>query len=118
MRRQSDICDQPRTGQGRRARDRLLGGGLQATPAAAAGLSPSERENLLLFVADDLRESALAVGGIEAFLLRAQRLLESEGARPEDFAALLELDLEDRVQSLDDALSALRRSMTELGSRL
>jgi len=118
MRRQSDIRDQTRTGQGRRARDRLLVGEVPPVPDAAARLSPSEIENLLLFVSDDLRESALAVSGIEAFLVRAQRLLESRAASAEDIAELLQTDLEDRVQSLDDALGALRRSMTELGSRL
>ena len=118
MRRQSDIADRPRTGQGRRARDRLLGGEIPAPPRGAGGRERAELENLLLFASDDLRESALAVGGIEAFLVRARHLLDNVDDSADEIAELLQTDLEERVQALDDALSALRRSMNALQQRV
>ena len=109
MRRASDHSEGQRTGTGRRARDRILAGSTLPSPTIAAR---HELKNLILFLSDDLRECALAVGGIEAFLLRAQELLE----KPELGAAELRDIVDDRqvlerFDLLADALSSLRRSM-------
>ncbi|MFH0901737.1 MAG: hypothetical protein V2A73_14000 [Pseudomonadota bacterium] len=109
MRRLSDRQHGERTGYGRRARDRIL--------SEQAALSPTiahrfELANMLLFLGDDLRESALALGGIEAFLLEAQRILEKPDLTEEDLQKLLEHDdVLDRIDLLEDALSSLRRSI-------
>ena len=113
VRRESDIRSGPRTGAGRRARDRLLTG----TPPATAGPRPdSDLEHLLLFVGDDLRESALAVGGIEAFLVQVRGVLENGDAG--ELAPLADSsDLDDRLAALDTALTALRRSLRRVSAR-
>jgi hypothetical protein len=109
MRRTSDHSEGERTGAGRRARDRILSG--QTVPAAAIR-SRHELRNLILFLADDLRESALAVGGIEAFLIRAQRVLEKPDLTPEELAVVADdRQVIERFELLADALSSLRRSM-------
>jgi hypothetical protein len=108
MRRQSDRGHGERTGGGRRARDRLLEGTTQS-PALS---DRRELENLVLFLGDDLRESALAMGGIESFMLRAQQVLENPDLSPEELQRLLdEGDVAERMELLWDALSSLRRSM-------
>src|SRR5262245_23494586 len=116
MRRASDHSEGERTGSGRRARDRILSGETLPSPLLRAR---HDLKNLVLFLADDLRESALAVGGIEAFLVRAQRLLE----KPDVSAAELRTCLDDRLvlerfELLADALGSLRRSMAMIHDSL
>jgi hypothetical protein len=119
MRRDCDTREGDRTGAGRRARDRLLAGEVASLPARLPAASRSELANLLLFVADDLRESALAVGGIESFLVAAQRVLHSDELSAARLAQLLDADdLEQRLAALDDAVTALRRSIANLRERL
>jgi hypothetical protein len=109
MRRDSDRRNGERTGVGRRARDRILAG---STAPSRALTARRELENLVLFLGDDLRESAMAVGGIEAFLLRAQQILEKPELTPEELRALVEDDaVVERMDLLWDALSSLRKSM-------
>lgn len=108
MRRASDTRDTARTGEGRRARDRLL------TGEAPVAVGDTDLQHQLLFLGDELREAALAVAGIEQFLVRAQALL-SHRAAPSHLRALLhEVALDDQVESLDDALTAVRRSLAKL----
>jgi hypothetical protein len=109
MRRESDRRQGERTGVGRRARDRLMAGA--ATPSAALA-ARAELQNMILFLADDLRESAVAVGGIEAFVLRAQQILEKPDLTVEELRGLLDDDqVVERMDLLWDALASLRRSM-------
>jgi hypothetical protein len=119
MRRSSDIILDNRTGSGRRARDRLMDGRAPAIPHAVPVERRAELTNLVLFVADELRESALAVGGIESYLARVQDLLDRKDLTAAELAAAVaDDDVESRLQLLDDALAALRRSMSQLGTRL
>ena len=109
MRRESDQREGTRTGAGRRARDRILSGQTQPSPTLR---DRHELKNLILFLGDDLRESALAVGSIEAFLLRAQQLLERPDISPSELKSLVDDDsVIERFDLLWDALSSLRRSM-------
>ncbi len=109
MRRESDRQQGTRTGEGRRQRDRILSG--QTQPGEVLR-DRYELQNLILFLADDLRESALAVNGIEAFLLRAQALLEKADVNPGELRELVDDDqVVERIDLLWDALSSLRRSM-------
>ncbi len=108
MRRHSDRHHGDRTGAGRRARDRILTG---QTPVQGVLARRRELENLILFLGDDLRESALALGGIEAFLVSAHKTLERPDLSPESLSALVSEDIDGRIELLADALQSLRRSM-------
>ncbi len=109
MRRESDRGQGERTGVGRRARDRLLSGATTPSPTLSGR---AELQNMILFLADDLRESALAMGGIESFVMRAQRALENPELGAEELRALVDDDaVMERMDLLSDALTSLRRSM-------
>jgi len=110
MRRHSDSNDGRRTGRGRRARDRLLKG-----EAPQAATTSSELSNLLYFVGDDLRESAMAVGGIESFLVKVEALLADPKMTAEAIAGLGRYaDIAQRVDDLGDVLDSLCRSLFRL----
>ncbi len=112
MRRSSDRKEGERTGAGRRARDRILAG--QTSPSHVIRARP-ELANLVLFLADDLRESALAVGGIESFLVRAQKTLErSDLSLAELHGIADDHEVLERFELLADALGSLRRSMKQI----
>jgi len=112
MRRDSDRKEGERTGTGRRARDRILAGQTLPSPIIR---SRRELENLILFLADDLRESALAVGGIESFLVRVTRALEKPDLSPEELHAIaVDGEVDERFELLADALGSLRRSMKQI----
>lgn len=116
MRRASDHSEGERTGHGRRARDRILSGQTLPAPAIRAR---HELQNLILFLADDLRESMLAVGGIEAFLVRAQQVLENRDLTPAELAAVADdRQVMERFDLLADALASLRRSMAMIHESL
>jgi hypothetical protein len=109
MRRESDRREGTRTGHGRRARDRILTGETLTSPVLTRR---HELANMILFLGDDLRESALAVGGIEAFLLRARQLLEKPDLTPDELRRLVDDDeVVERMDLLWDSLSSLRKSM-------
>jgi hypothetical protein len=110
MRRESDRAQGERTGVGRRARDRLLAGAATPSPSLRGR---AELQNMILFLADDLRESALAMGGIEAFVMRAQRVLEKPELSVEDLHGLVdERAVLEQMDLLWDSLSSLRKSMS------
>jgi hypothetical protein len=94
----------------RRARDRLMEG-------EAPQIERSEIDNLLLFVADDLRASAAAVGGIEQFLVAVHDQLgvSLTAGQVDD---LLAVDVHDKLGELDAAMGSLLRSMDRLRSVL
>jgi hypothetical protein len=116
MRRASDRREGERTGAGRRARDSILAGRTDPSPALRAR---HELENLLLFLSDDLREAALAVGGIESFLLRAKTMVEQAEPSVDELRRLVEdRDVVERFDLLSDALGSLRRSMALIHDKL
>jgi len=116
MRRQSDRGNGERTGVGRRARDRLLAGATQTSPTLT---DRRELDNLVLFLSDDLGGGALAMGGIEAFVLRAQQVLENPELTAEDLRALVEdAGVAERLDLLGDALASLKRSMGQIHASL
>jgi hypothetical protein len=109
MRRESDRGQGERTGAGRRARDRLLAGATSPSPTLRGR---ADLQNLILFLADDLRECGLAMGGIEGFVMRAQTVLEKPDLSVEDLHELVDgKGVEERVDLLCDALGSLRKSM-------
>lgn len=111
MRRESDIRSHNRSDRGRRARDRLLAG--EPDPELLGQVS-SELDNLLMFVADDLRESALSLAGIEAHLVAVQRLLGEGALEPAEVDAAVGVDLDGRLDALADSLQSLQRRLQRL----
>jgi hypothetical protein len=93
---------------GRRLRDRLVDREGTENPR----LRRYELSNLLLFLDDDLRETALAIGGIEGFLTAALALLEKEDLDAAELQALAgSQDVLDRLDYLGENLVSLRRRM-------
>ena len=76
-------------------------------------------ENLLLFIDDDLRETALAMERVEGFLLRTLDLLEHEELARRDVQALAnDVTVLEHVDMLMETLESLRRRMARLASTL
>ena len=68
---------------------------------------------MILFLADDLRESALAMGGIESFIMQAQRILEKPDLSTDDLRTLVDdRAVLERLELLWDSLGSLRKSMS------
>jgi hypothetical protein len=92
----------------RRLRDRLVDREGTHNPR----LRRYELANLMLFVDDDLRETALAIGGIEGFLTAALALLEKEDLDAGELEALAgNADVLERLDYLGETVSSLRRRM-------
>ena len=112
MRRQSDHAHGPRTGEGRRARDKNLTGELMTGRRLQVN---THLKNLTLFLSDDLRESALALSGIEALLNHARNTLERPDLCAEDLRAIVDdRNNVERLELLWDALSSLLKSMSSM----
>jgi hypothetical protein len=78
-----------------------------------------ELSNLLLFVDDDLRETALALQGIETFLAYALKLLENEKVTAQELALLArDEEILERIDTLEETLSSLRRRMATIATTL
>jgi hypothetical protein len=110
-----------RRGSGRRARarDRLMDRATRAHTPNARLLGVENVENLLLFVDDDLRETALAIHRIEGFLLRTLGLLEAEDLRREDVREVAgDTSVLDHVDQLNETLESLRRRLARLAARM
>ena len=74
---------------------------------------------MILFLADDLRESALAMGGIEAFVMRAQKVLEKPELTVADLHGLVDdQGVLERMDLLWDSLNSLRKSMALIHASL
>ncbi|HZS40047.1 MAG TPA: hypothetical protein VFF06_24610 [Polyangia bacterium] len=90
-------------------RDRLVERDGTANPQLA---ERHELSNQILLIDDDLRETALALGGIEHFLADALALLESEEVSARKLATLAtDGDILDRLDTLSETLQSLRRSL-------
>jgi hypothetical protein len=78
-----------------------------------------ELRNLLLFIDDDLRETATALGGIESFIVQAQELIEKEGVTPAELRGLAaDLGVDGQLDYLGESLASLRRRMCQVADKL
>jgi hypothetical protein len=112
MKPQSGSLDQGR----RRLRDRLVDGEGIANPALNERY---ELTNLLLLVDDDLRQTARALGAVDAFLAEAADLLEREGVQADDLARLAtDGDVLDCLDAIQENVAGLRRKLLALASQL
>jgi hypothetical protein len=107
--------DHPATKRRRRVRDRLIDRAGTENPR----LKRYELSNLMLLVDDDLRETALALGGIESFLARALALLEKADVGADELAALADDGLlSDRLDYLGETLGSLRLRVSQIAEHL
>jgi len=107
------------SGRRARARDRLMDRASQAHAPNARLEGIENVENLLLFVDDDLRETALAIHRIEEFLLRTLGLLEAKDLRREDvYEVASDTSVLEHVDLLNETLESLRRRLARLAARM
>ena len=103
------IDNAPSAAPRRRLRDRLVERDGTSNPLFA---ERHELANLMLLIDDDLRETALALGGIDRFLADALALLESEQVSARALAELASRgDILDKIDTLTETLSDLRRRL-------
>jgi hypothetical protein len=75
--------------------------------------------NLLLFIDDDLRETALALERIERYLVATLSMLEREElSRGEVQRLATDMGVLDQVDMLNETLESLRRRMARLAGNL
>jgi hypothetical protein len=114
-----DTSERRGSGRRARARDRLMDRATQPHTPHARLAEVENVENLLLFVDDDLRETALAIHHIEAFLLRTLGLLETEDLRREHVREVAgDTSVLDHVDQLNETLESLRRRLARLAARM
>jgi hypothetical protein len=102
-----------------RARDRLMDRATR-TYAVSETLSHARGvENLVLFIDDDLRETGLALGSVEGYLVEILKLLEApKMSREEVHALAADTQVLDHVDMLVETLETLRRRLAKLASSL
>ena len=102
-----------------RARDRLMDRMLRPTQEADPLSRVRGVENLVLFIDDDLRETAMALGNVEGYLLEILKLLEAPRlAREEVHALAADTQVLDHVDMLVETLETLRRRLAKLSASL
>jgi hypothetical protein len=107
------------SGRRARARDRLMDRASQPHVPNARLVGVENVENLLLFVDDDLRETALAIHKIEEFLLRTLGLLEAKDLTRADVCEVAsDASVLDHVDQLNETLESLRRRLARLAARM
>jgi hypothetical protein len=112
--------DERRTsGRRARARDRLLDRGSQPTQVGEPLERVRDIENLLLFVDDDIRETALSMQRIEEFLTRTMQTLDHPQLRREHVLALAgDKRVLDHLDRLSETLESLRRRLARLSASM
>jgi hypothetical protein len=104
-----------RSGQRARRRDRLMDRATGSYPQSAGLRGIDNVENLLLFVDDDLRETALAITRIESYLLRTLGLLETRDLRRDQVLALAnDVGVLEHLDMLNETIESLRRRLAKL----
>jgi hypothetical protein len=107
------------SGRRARARDRLMDRANQSY-VPNPSLAQLERvENLLLFIDDDLRESALSMERIERYLVATLDMLEGDRLDATEVDALAtNEDVLDQIDLLNESLESLRRRVARLARLL
>lgn len=106
---------------GRRNRriDRLMDRATREYPKGEAFHRVNDIQNLMLFIDDDMRETALAMSRIENYLCDTLSLLEAPNVTREQVQELAtDKSVLDHVDMLNETLESLRRRMARLAGRL
>ena len=111
--------DRRRSGSRTRARDRLMDRATRPYPKSEALTQARGGENLVLFIDDDLRETALAMQNIEGYLVQALGLLESPKlTRDQVHVVAADTRVLDHVDQMVETLESLRRRLARLAASL
>ena len=111
--------EQRRSGRRLRARDRLMDRATRDYPKNQALAGVRDVETLMLFIDDDLRETALALSHIEQYLVRTLALLERPAVDRADVQVLAsDRDVLEQLDVLCETLESMRRRMGKLAARL
>lgn len=111
--------DRRQSGTRRRARDRLFERATAAYPQSEALSQVRNLENLILFIDDDLRETALALHHIEGYLLQTLGLLERPRLTRAEVQAVAGDDgVLEHVDQMVETLESLRRRLARLAGSL
>ncbi|MFV8751451.1 hypothetical protein ACNOYE_12980 [Nannocystaceae bacterium ST9] len=103
------------SGRRARGRDRLMDRANQDYTPNPALAQVRDVENLLLFIDDDLRETALAMERIEKYLLSTLGVLDGESLDRQELHSLAtDSSVIDQVELLNETLESLRRRMARL----
>lgn len=114
-----DGADRRQSGGRARARDRLMDRATRTYPASETLSHARGVENLVLFIDDDLRETGLALGSVETYLVEILKLLEAPKLSREEVHALAaDTQVLDHVDMLVETLETLRRRLAKLASSL
>ncbi|MBZ5714034.1 hypothetical protein [Nannocystis pusilla] len=117
--RELDGRERRRSGNRTRARDRMMDRASRDYPESDALRGVRGVENLVLFIDDDLRETGMALGHVEAYLVEILRMLEGPRIKREDVHALAsDTRVLDHVDMLVENLETLRRRLTRLATSL
>lgn len=115
----SEGADRRTSGRRARARDRLLDRGTQPTNVGDRLELVRDIENMLLFVDDDIRETALAMQRIEDYLTRTMQTLDHPQLRREHVLALAgDTRVLDHMDRLSETLESLRRRLARLSATM
>ena len=88
-------------------------------PTTKALSGVNDVENLLLFIDDDIRETALSMERIERFLLAALGLLECDRLERSQVQRLAnDTEVLEHIDRLNETIESLRRRMARLATRL
>jgi hypothetical protein len=114
-----EASDRRISGRRARARDRLMDRASQPYAPNPALAQLEHVENLLLFIDDDLRESALSMERIERYLVATLDLLESDRLERAEVEVLAgNEDVLDQIDALNESLESLRRRVARLARLL
>ena len=105
------------SGHRARARDRLMDRASQPYEPNPALAKVNHVENLLMFIDDDLRETALSMERIERYLVSTLDMLEGDRLdRRQIHGLATDISVLDQVDLLNESLESLRRRMARLAS--
>ncbi|MEM6989657.1 MAG: hypothetical protein AAF721_04145 [Myxococcota bacterium] len=111
--------DRRRSGGRSRATDRLLDRATRDYPKNLALDRIRDVETTMLFVDDDLRETALAIGRIETYLVHTLQTLERRDVVRADVVALArDTSVLDHLDALNETVESLRCRLGRLAARM
>ncbi|PRP91612.1 hypothetical protein ENSA5_53720 [Enhygromyxa salina] len=116
---QESGSDRRVSGRRARARDRLMDRASQTYAPNPALSQIRHVENILMFIDDDLRETALSMARIESYLISTLDMLEGENLVRADVEALAtDVEVLDQIDLLNESLENLRRRVSRLARLL
>jgi len=115
----TNASDRRGSGRRARARDRLMDRANTNYKPHPSLTHVRHVENLLLFIDDDLRETALSMERIERYLVSTLDMLEGESLDRRQVQLLAnDTEVLDQVDQLNASLESLRRRMARLAGLL